>query len=139
MRPALFLHLLFVGVWIGCVMVETVIERSLWSRKIAPQLHYVIDRWVEIPAFSIVLITGFWMFELDRFRGWYAVKVVCGSIAVATNIYCVLPVTRRRAAAESENKTEVRRYSRQIYYTLLVGLPAALIALGIGIHLLVIF
>jgi len=135
----LFLHIFSIGIWFGCVAVEAILERGPWASQIAPQMHYAIDRWVEIPAFTTVLITGLWMFDLSRFHGLYAVKIICGLLAVGVNIYCVIPVSRRRFAADSGNKTEVRKQTRQIYFTLLIGLPAAAIALGIGLHLLGIY
>lgn len=135
----LFLHIFSIGIWFGCVAVEAVLERGPWASQVAPQMHYAIDRWVEIPAFSVVLLTGLWMFDLSRFHGLYAVKVICGLLAVGVNIYCLIPVTRRKYAANLGNKAEVRKQTRQIYLTLLIGFPAAAIALAIGLHFLGIY
>jgi len=121
------------------VAVEAIIERGPWASQVAPLMHAVIDRWIEIPAFSVVLVTGLCMFQATRFHGLYAAKVICGLIAVGVNIYCVFPVIRRKQANDLGNKNEIRQYSRQIYITLLIGLPAAFIALGIGLHFLGIY
>lgn len=139
MSLVLFLHIFFIGIWFGCVAVEMVIERGRWASKIAPQLHYAVDRCVEIPAFSIVLITGLILFDAQKFGGLYAIKVVCGLIAVGINAYCFLPVSRRKVADDAGDREQIRKHSRRIYETLLVGLPAALIALGIGLHFLGIY
>lgn len=121
-------------------MVEFVIERGPWASEIAPRLHEAVDRWVEIPAFSMVLASGLFLFDAQRLHGLYALKVVCGLVAVAVNLYCFLaPIRLRQRAAILGDRRRVSRYSRQIYYLTLIGLPSALIAFGIGLHFLGIY
>lgn len=96
-------------------MVETILENSRFARELAPPLHDIIDRWVEVPAFSMVLISGLWMLDIHRMSGLYALKVTCGLIAVGMNIYCFPLVLRRKRAADKGDKELVKKYSRQIF------------------------
>jgi len=64
MRSSLvFVHLLFVGIWLGCVLTEALFERALLGQGPAQELllaglHKKVDLWVEIPAFTLVLLSG---------------------------------------------------------------------------------
>lgn len=134
------IHVFAVAFWLGCVAVEVVVEqvglRRNDLRAAVPQFHFYVDRFVEIPAFTTVLVTGLLLFDGGRFTAdWvYATKVVCGLLAVAANVYSIYPVIMRKRAADAGDKAGVRRYGRQIDATVPVGVPAALIALGIGLH-----
>ena len=60
----LAVHILAVGAWLGCVLTEALFERALLgtSREnelILANLHKRVDLIVEIPAFSIAVLTGF--------------------------------------------------------------------------------
>jgi hypothetical protein len=129
-------HVLGVGFWLGVLGVETVLERSRTSSRATgyavARYHYLIDVFLEIPVFVVVLGTGLAMVDPMRLSGWYLVKVVCGLVAVGANAVCVIPVVLRRRAAERDRLTDVRHYSRMIDWTAVVGLPAALVALGLG-------
>jgi len=62
MSVMLFIHVLTIGVWAGCVFTEVVLEVVL--EKQPPEsshlarLHALIDRYVEIPAIIVVAATG---------------------------------------------------------------------------------
>lgn len=138
MTLPLFLHLFFLGIWLGCVAVEAVVElpgvKDPKHQSLATRLHDTIDRWVELPTFTVVLVTGFLMFDLQRFHGWYAAKVTLGLLAILVNIYCVLEVFRRRRELAANNLAAVSRHSRRIYGCFIVGVPIGLAALAIGLH-----
>lgn len=140
METLTFIHVFAVAFWLGCVAVEVVVEqvglRSRDLRSSVPQFHFYVDRLVEIPAFSTVLISGLLLFDAGRFTAdWvYATKVVCGLLAVAANLYSIYPVIMRKRAADAGDRAGVRRYGKLIDATVPVGVPAALIALGIGLH-----
>ena len=140
MSALLFIHIFAVAFWLGCVAVEIVVEqvglRNATLRPAVPQLHFYVDRFVEIPAFSTVLITGLLMFDTASFTtDWvYATKVICGLLAVGANIYSIYPVIKRKYAADAGDKVAVRHYGKLLDATVPVGLPAALVALGIGLH-----
>lgn len=135
-----FIHVFAVAFWLGCVATEIVIEqiglRTAALRPSVPQFHFYIDRFVEIPAFSTVLVTGVLMFEATRFSAdWvYATKILCGLLAVGANIVSVYPVIMRKRMADAGDSAGVRRYGRMIDLTVPVGVPAAVVALGIGLH-----
>jgi len=57
---------------------------------------------------------------------------VCGLVAIASNAACVVPVVLRARAAKQARPEDVMRYSRMIDWTAVVGIPAALVAFGIG-------
>ena len=59
----LLIHLLFVGIWLGCVLTEALFERALLGKGreqelILTALHKKVDFLIEIPAFCIVFLTG---------------------------------------------------------------------------------
>jgi putative copper export protein len=140
MSPALFLHLLLLGVWLGCLAVEGVIElagkRDPLALPIAARLHRTIDLWVEIPAFSGVLVTGLLLLPRAPWSDLLAVKIALGCFAIAVNVACVVPVMRRRAAAERSDGEAMQRQSRWIYLAFVVGLPAGIAAFAIGVRML---
>src|SRR5262245_28065874 len=129
-------HVLAVGFWLGIVAVETVLERSRGESRprgyAVARYHELIDRYCEIPIVVVVLGTGLAMLDPARLSGWYLVKVVCGVIAVGANMVCVVPVVLRRRAADADRLPDVIRYSRMIDLTGVIGIPAALVALGLG-------
>ncbi len=135
-----FIHVFAVFFWLGCVATEIVVEqvglRAAALRPAVPQLHFYVDRFVEIPAFTTVLVTGVLLFDGGRFAGdWvYATKVICGLLAVGANIVSIYPVIMRKRMADAGDSAGVRRYGRMIDLTVPVGLPAAVAALGIGLH-----
>lgn len=135
-----FIHVFAVAYWLGCVATEVVVEqvglRRAALRPAVPQFHFYVDRFVEIPAFTLVLITGVMLFDAGRFAGdWvYATKVICGLLAVGANIFSIYPVIMRKRRADAQDSTGVRRYGKMIDLTVPVGIPAAFIALGIGLH-----
>jgi hypothetical protein len=61
-----------------------------------------------------------------------AQPIACGLTAIASNAVCVVPVLLRVRAAEDARPYDVVRYSRMIDWTAVVGIPAALVAFGIG-------
>ena len=63
----LFIHLLAIGIWSGCVATEIVCE--LGQKKVAfkdsyiASLHWNIDKFVELPAIATAFITGALMLQ----------------------------------------------------------------------------
>lgn len=137
----LFIHLMAIGVWLGLVLVESIIELQKSPGKdydfTIAKVHQKIDAFCEIPAFMTVLITGLIMLDPSRLEGWYLVKVLCGSFAVAVNMWCVTYVIRRGIAAKRGNLEETRRFTRLIMVTVPVGAPFAVVALIIGMSWLI--
>lgn len=103
MTMLLFLHLLAIGIWIGVVGAEFAIEfdgmKDDTSLIRAAKMHYSTDIWIEIPAFTVVLVTGLLMLNESHFGGLFLYKIVFGILAIAFNLVCVYAVFKRRRYA----------------------------------------
>jgi uncharacterized membrane protein len=98
------IHLACAGIWLGCVLTETLFERALLGKGreqelILAELHKRVDLLIEIPAFTIVLITGILLLPDAGKNGLLLLKIIFGAIAIITNIYCVILVFKRARAA----------------------------------------
>ena len=91
----------------------------------------------EMPAFSVVLLTGILLFEPGRFDGVYALKVITGATAVIGNMLCLIPVLKRRESADDDNLCEVIVQSKHIDRISILAIPAGLVALACGGYLMV--
>lgn len=133
------LHLFAVAFWLGVVAVEYLLERTRAQSRnqgfSVARLHRQIDLFFEMPAFTVVLITGLLLIEPARFDGIYALKVVAGGIGVLGNALCLVPVLRRRVSAETDDLADVIRQSKQIDRISLLAIPAGLVALACGAYL----
>lgn len=134
------LHLFAVAFWLGVVAVEYLMEQNRAQSRgqgfTVARLHRKIDLFFEMPAFSVVLVTGLLLIEPARFDGIYALKVIAGGIAVVGNVLCLVPVLKRRAAAEQDNLSDVIRQSKLIDIISLLAIPAGLLALACGVYLM---
>jgi hypothetical protein len=88
----LLVHLVFVGVWLGCVLTEALFERALLGQgraqeRILVGLHKRVDVWIEIPAFVGVLISGGLLLSQAAWSATLQAKIVFGLGAIAANIY----------------------------------------------------
>ena len=103
MRTLLLAHLMAIGIWIGCILVEAVFEHTIPKngglREIVADLHVRVDVWVETPAFLIVLATGLAMLPGVGLTTWFVAKIAIGLLAVLVNAWCVWIVVRRRTLA----------------------------------------
>lgn len=133
----LILHVLALAFWFGVVGAEFFIERSRTANKAhgyeVARIHYWIDLFVEIPAFTLVLVTGFLMLDYTNVSMLYVAKVAAGLLAIGANAACVVPVILRKQAADRDDMAAVIRYSRGIDLLSIVGAPSALAALVIGV------
>ncbi len=138
MSLALYLHLSAFAFWLGVIAVEFIIERQRATNRDqgyrVANFHYWIDLYAEIPAITVLLLTGLWMLDTARLQeGLYQLKLSCGLLAIGVNYWCVIPVTLRKRAADAGNHADVIRYSRWIDRTMPIGGPLALVALAIGL------
>lgn len=95
MRAWLIVHLLAAGLWLGCVLVEIAFERTLAAQgkwHLLARLHDRVDRWVELPALAVVVMTGLWMLHSQFgdvvLSSWLRAKIAFGALAVLANLYC---------------------------------------------------
>ncbi len=94
------LHLTFIGLWLGCVLTEALFERALLSQGrdkelILAGLHKRVDLFVEIPAFTLVVLTGALMLRGTPPSAMLHAKLGFALLAVAANVYCVHLVFKR--------------------------------------------
>lgn len=138
MSLLLTIHLLALGIWIGVVGAEFAIEfdgmKDDDSYIRASKMHYTTDIWIEIPAFSIVLVTGLLMLNESHLSGLFLYKIIFGSLAVLFNIICVYAVFKRKKFAD---KSDIEGMNSTNPVMKVGGLiiPAFLIAFGISILL----
>lgn len=140
MAPLHFAHLLVLGLWGGCVLVEILLElRALKNEaihKTIPELHYWIDVVVECPLLALVLLTGILLFDPSKATSSYLLKVGCGLLAVSANLVCVLFVILRKKASDAGNAAGIEKFTRLVFSTVFIGVPAGGIALYMGMRLL---
>jgi hypothetical protein len=103
MSLILIIHLIALGIWIGVVGAEFAIEfdgmKNDESYIKASKMHYITDIWVEIPAFTTVLVTGLLMLNESHIAGVFLYKVIFALLAIVFNIVCVYAVFKRRKFA----------------------------------------
>ena len=97
-------HLVFVGLWLGCVLTEALFERALLGQGRAQELilaslHRRVDLFVEIPAFLVVLATGAALLASAPPSGLLHAKIGLALGAIAANVACVWLVFERARAA----------------------------------------
>jgi uncharacterized membrane protein len=99
MKRLLFIHLIAIAIWAGCVATEIVCEltqkRSKGSEKFIAILHWNIDKFVEIPAIIIASITGFLLLESAPNDPIIIIKIIAGVSAVCLNIVASFTVYKR--------------------------------------------
>lgn len=136
MKLALFLHLACISLWLGCILVEAVYEHSIEHtddmRVFVSKLHWTTDKFIEIPAFFGVLLTGGYMLNQSAMTPLLWAKVGFGLTAIVFNAICVVLVVRRLACARSGDFAGWLKidHKQHIYGT--VVLLSLLIALGLG-------
>jgi len=134
------LHLVFVGLWLGCVLTEALFERALLGQGrdkelILTALHKRVDLFVEIPAFALVVITGGLLLSSVAPTALLHVKLGFALLAVITNIYCVHLVFKRDRIARSGDWLAFEAIDHLQHKMGAIVLIGILGALGLGIYL----
>lgn len=106
----LTLHLALVGLWLGCVLTEALFERALLGKGrdkelILTTLHKRVDVFIEIPAFTLVAVTGLLLMPQVPMGMLFVAKLVFALLAVATNVFCVYLVFKRHHLAAAGDWT----------------------------------
>lgn len=139
MNSLLTLHLVAVGIWIGVVAAETVIEldgkKDESSHFSASKLHFMTDIWIEIPAFTIVFITGVLMMTKAHFSGLFLAKVIFGLIAIVANLICVYGVFVRNRYATNRDIYGVRSVEPILVRGGVGFVPSFIAAISIAMYL----
>ncbi len=138
MSILLTLHLLALGVWIGVVGAEFAIEfygmRNEKALRTAAELHYQTDLWVEIPAFTTVLVTGILMLPDAQLSGLFLTKLTFALLAIAFNCVCVYAVVKRRACLRSDDVKGLATADRAMRIGGAI-VPTFLVAFALGLYL----
>ena len=133
----LTLHLLAVGCWIGVVGAEFFIEipamKDEEALKTASHIHFATDRWIEIPAFTTVLITGLLMMNESHASGPFLYKIIFGILAVGFNLLSVYAVVKRRNYLLKDDVKGMDSVLPMKRISALV-IPCFLIALALGTY-----
>lgn len=131
----LVLHLLSIGLWLGCVLTEALFERALLGRGrtselLLADLHKRVDIWVEIPAFVAVVVTGGLLLAHATPSFWLTIKVGLGLLAVLANGLCVGVVFARAKAAHAghwERFEQLDHVQHKLGALVLIGMLGALL------------
>jgi uncharacterized membrane protein len=136
----LMIHVAAAGLWLGCVLTEVLFERALLdrgpeARRWLAGLHKRVDTWIEVPAFSVVVITGGLLLPVQGMPGSGLVqaKIAAGLLAVVANGWCVYLVLQRHTHAEAGRWADFERVDRQQHLVGAVVLAGMLVAFGLGI------
>ena len=133
----LFLHILSLGVWIGCIATETIVEHGVKGeaqRDYVARIHWPIDLYVETPAFVVVALSGLMLWGRAAPDATLIAKVAAGGLAVLANALCVWVVHARRAARE---RGDVAVYARLDHIQHKIGgalVILIVVAFGIGLY-----
>lgn len=138
MSLILIIHLIALGIWIGVVGAEFAIEsdgmKNDESYIRASRMHYLTDLWIEIPAFTAVLVTGLLMLNESHLTGAFLYKVIFALLAIMFNIICVYAVFKRRKFALASDIAGMRSTGTAMKIGGLI-IPTFLVAFILGIYL----
>lgn len=131
------LHMVFAGIWLGCVLTEALFERALLktgrpNERILADLHKRVDMFIEIPAIAGVVVTGLLMLGEVAQSLTLQLKIAAGLVAIAANAYCVYLVFARARAAKAEDWDRFDRLDHRQHQFGAVVLLGILAALGLG-------
>ena len=132
------LHLLFLALWGGVVITESVLE--LWGRRreelLRPTVvfHYWIDLLIETPIILAVLGSGLLLLlSLDHLTWLHALKVASALLAISANAYCIGQVIARYGAwRQGADSAQLLLRTRRVFLSALVGMPLAGVAIVLG-------
>lgn len=114
MTLTLFIHLIAIGIWAGCVATEVVCELEQKHVKFKDSyiasLHWSIDKFVEIPAIFITAITGYLMLNDVVFDSLLTIKVSAGVLAIIFNLIASYSVYKRYKCLVADNEAGYLKY-----------------------------
>ena len=136
------LHLALVGLWLGCVLTEALFERALLGKGrdkelILTALHKRVDVFIEIPAFTLVVVTGGLLMPQAPMGMVFVAKLVFALLAVAANVFCVQLVFKRHQMAATGDWTgfeETDHLQHKWGAVVLIGILGALIVCVVSGH-----
>lgn len=135
MNPILFIHFIAIGVWAGCIATEIVCE--LDQKNVKPEdsyiasLHWKIDKYVELPAILLTLLTGFTLLQQGPIA-WtllLKIKITAGLTAVLLNIIAAYTIYQRYRYFSLNDEQQYQKY-HSLHDTIGIG---CVISLSIAI------
>ena len=134
-----FAHAVALGLWGGIVLAEGVLEivgrRERAHAEVAARVHYYIDLFCEAPTLVAVVVTGTALALSTPLTTLHWIKIVAGLLAVLANAWCISVVVARHRQLKRATDTEVARATERVFLTAKLGLPAALLAAGLGLYI----
>lgn len=137
----LFFHLFSLGTWLGCVIVEGVLEiygaRNKDRADDVAILHHIIDKYVELPLLILISVTGFFIFDATFLSNpLYVAKMSLGVVTVLINFLCVISVFIRKYRYDEKQYEKARFHSTMIYWYFYVGIFTGFCALVVALYIL---
>lgn len=139
MSSILFIHLLALGIWAGCVATEAVCELDQKYAKLKESyiasLHWKIDKFVEIPAIIITCFTGLIMLPDVTWTLLLSIKMLAGVSAVILNTVASYTVYQRYKYYSQNDEEQYLRYHKLHEYIgigCVVSLAIAIFAGGLS-------
>lgn len=116
MTVLLLTHIIAVGVWLGCIATESVMEagreKSISHHQAVAEIHKWIDIFVEIPMVILVLVTGVLLFSQHPQPDIIKIKVALGLIAISLNLLCFYFIIKRNQLFITGNDTKATTFSK---------------------------
>ena len=139
MSSILFIHLLAIGIWVGCVATEVVCEFDQKHAKLNESyiaaLHWKIDKYVEIPALSITCLTGLVMLPGNTWTLLISIKMLAGVSAAILNTVAAYTVYQRYKYFSLKDEEKYLRYHKlheHIGVGCVLSLAVAILAGGLS-------
>jgi hypothetical protein len=134
------LHFMLLSLWGGVVITEAVIELYPYKEKTlhdpAVIFHFYIDIFVEGPLLLGVLLTGGILAWSIKLTALHYIKITAGLTALTMNFICIALVIKRKLLKDrGVDKNVLWRYSRYIITAAVIGIPAAMVAIYLGLTL----
>ena len=102
MDLAVIVHVLLVGIWIGCIFIAWILEYarhgSVEEHRHLSVIHFRIDKYMEGSAMAGILLSGAYLYLRAPQPILIDVKVVLALIAISINFYCIYCFVMRQNA-----------------------------------------
>ena len=148
MDSILLIHIIFLGLWGGLVLVEILFEIQMFRDQIdelsIAKLHQLSDRFLELPILAVVVASGWYLWQQTGYSSEFLVKIGFALGAVSANLICYVFVEQRASTAglieskavvekNSENNIKLRALSKRLFSTIIPGVVLAMAALFIAV------
>ncbi len=148
MPTILLIHIIFLGLWGGLVLVEILFEvqmfRSQIDERAIARLHQLSDRLIELPVLTVIVASGWYLWYSTNYSSEYIPKIIFALGAVAANMICYIFVEQRASVSKliqesndskenNDYKLRLRNLSKKLLATIIPGIVFAMAALFIAV------